>query len=533
MISPSGPPDPAGTPESLDSAILRLLMENLPDRVYFKDLNSRFVRVNAAHARWLGAASPEAVVGRDDFDFFSPDHARRAKEGEEAIIRTGIPIVGRVEPITKRDGSKAWGSTSKLPWRDSSGKIIGTFGLTRDVTAARQAEEKLAAEHLLLQTIIDHLPSRIFVKDDQGRYITNNAAHLRWLGLQRQDEAVGHTTQEMFPGPRGDQAHEDDQRVLAGESVVLNQEKSDFGPSGATRWSLTTKVPLHNLEGKITGLVGISHDITERKRAEQQMRLHAAELEADLAMARQIQESFFPRSYPVFPRGAAPARSALQFDHRYVPAATLGGDFFDIVQLSDTRCGVLVCDVMGHGVRAGLLTALIRGTVEELGERANDPSHVMGEINRCLMPIIEKTGQPVFASAFYGVVDTAAATLAYANAGHPAPLIVRCGSGQVDRLVPADPEPAAGLVEGFSFSRLEAPFGRGDCLFGYTDGLLEARSADGQMFGEDRLVASVAAAVRQGNVLDAIVREVEGFTGRRDFEDDLCLVSVRREMSQP
>src|SRR5690606_5176848 len=108
----------------------------------------------------------------------------------------------------------------------------------------------------------------------------------------------------------------------------------------------------------------------QRKVAENELKRRTAEMETDVLMARQVQETFLPRSYPVFPRGVPAESSALRFAHRYVPATTLGGDFFNIVQLSDTKCGVLICDVMGHGVRAGLLTALIRGVVGELGERA-------------------------------------------------------------------------------------------------------------------------------------------------------------------
>src|SRR5690606_16418535 len=137
-------------------------------------------------------------------------------------------------------------------------------------------------------------------------------------------------------------------------------------------WSLTTKVPLRDLNQQTVGLVGISHDITERKLAEQELQHRTHEMETDVLMARQVQETFLPRTFPVFPRGVPLESSALRFAHRYIPATTLGGDFYNILQLSDTKCGVLICDVMGHGVRAGLLTALIRGVVGEMGERAEN-----------------------------------------------------------------------------------------------------------------------------------------------------------------
>jgi sigma-B regulation protein RsbU (phosphoserine phosphatase) len=519
---------PGAVNESLDSLILHVLMETIPDRIYFKDLHSCFVRVNQAYATWHRFGSPDEVIGKTDFDLFSLEHAEAAFAGEQEIIRTGQPIIGRVEHITKQDGTKAWGSTTKMAWRDAAGVIIGTFGLTRDITATQEAEEKLVAERNLFQTIIDHLPSRIFVKDAFSRYVLNNRAHLELLGLKQQEDASGRTTLDFFPGERGHQAMADDQGVLSGGPPVLAQEKTNFVPDGGVRWSLTTKVPLRDTEGNITGLVGISHDITRRKLAEEELQRRTDEMEVDVQMARQIQETFLPHTYPVFPRGVPAESSALRFAHRYIPATTLGGDFFDIIQLSDLKCGVLVCDVMGHGVRAGLLTALIRGVVGEMGERAENPAHVLAEINRCLLPVLEQTGQPVFATAFFGVIDTAANTLVYCNGGHPPPLVVPAGSKALARLVPADPEPAAGLVPGFVYTRHECKFLPGDLFLGYTDGVLEAGDATGQFYGEERLEAFLqrSRGLAGREISARLVQDLEAYSGRSVFEDDVCFVAI-------
>ena len=518
----------AAAPDPLDSVILRLLMETITDRLYFKDLQSRFVRVNLAYAIWQGFPSPDDLIGKTDFDLFTPEHASSALADEQEIIRSGEPKLGMLEKISPRTGGTFWGSTSKLPWRDASGRIIGTFGLTRDATATKQAEDKLLEERNLLRTIIDHLPSRIFVKDKASRYILNNRAHLDLLGVERQGQASGRTTSDFFPGERGRQALADDQQVLSGGPPLLAQEKSNLAGEGGMLWSLTTKVPLHDLDGKINGLVGISHDITRRKLAEQELQRRTDEMETDVRMARQIQESFLPRVYPVFPRGSRADASALRFAHAYIPAATLGGDFFSITQLSDAKCGVLICDVMGHGVRAGLIAALIRGVVEEFGERAQDPVKVLGEINQTLTPILEKTGQPMFATAFFGVIDVISQTLVYGNAGHPPPLIARRASRTVTRLVASDPEPAAGLVQGFTYTRHQCAFRNGDTFLGFTDGLFEAVDANGQVFGEARLEALLSKnfALFGETLISQLVSELQKFTGKKDFEDDLCVVAI-------
>jgi sigma-B regulation protein RsbU (phosphoserine phosphatase) len=251
-------------------------------------------------------------------------------------------------------------------------------------------------------------------------------------------------------------------------------------------------------------------------------------METDLRMARQIQEAFFPKVYPVFPRGVPADASELRFAHCYVPAATLGGDFFDIITISDTQCGVLICDVMGHGVRAGLFTALIRGAVEEFGPRTDNPALVISEINRGLIPIIQQTGQPIFATAFYAVIDTAACTLSYANAGHPPPLILRSAVKTAESLNIADPEPAAGLIENFGYSARTVEFHPGDALFGYTDGLFEAGDADGAMYGEKRLRDLITRNIGLPGprLIQCLCNEVVAFTGRSDFDDDICVLTV-------
>ncbi len=517
------------TSESLDSAILHLLMEKTPDRIYFKDLDSHFVRVNFSHAHWLGANSPQDIVGKSDADFFSKEHAAAALAEEKNIIHTGEPIVGEVQHISKRDGTLAWGSTTKMPWRNLQGKIIGTFGITRDVTHAKEAEEKLHAEHNLLRTIIDHLPSRIFVKDKKANYLLNNEAHLKELGVHSQDEARGKGVSDFYSGDRAHQAIEDDKAVLAGFPAIIDQEKSNFGPEGNERWSLTTKVPIKNAYGQVVGLVGISHDITQRKKTEHELKHRSEAMEADLLMAKQIQQAFIPSQYPVFPHSSTLTTSTLHFAHRYQAAASLGGDFFDIIAISDTLCGLCICDVMGHGVRAGLLTAVIRGVVQEACVTAEHSGKVLSEVNRNLTPLVASTGQPIFATAFFAIIDTKNKTLTYSNAGHPAPLLVRKSEGKIDQLSLVDPEPATGLIEDFQYSHHTIAFNASDIIIGYTDGIIEAANPAGTQFTETRLINLIKnnTTLDLASLLNKVIEETQNFSAKHEFDDDICIVAAQ------
>jgi sigma-B regulation protein RsbU (phosphoserine phosphatase) len=125
--------------------LLKTLMDNLPDNIYFKDKESRFIAVNRATAAWFGLQGPADMLGKTDADLFAPEHAQAALHDEQAILRTGQPLVNREEKETWSDGHETWVSTTKLPLRDPNGYIIGTFGLSRDITEKKRGEEKLAA----------------------------------------------------------------------------------------------------------------------------------------------------------------------------------------------------------------------------------------------------------------------------------------------------------------------------------------------------------------------------------------------------
>src|SRR5215831_12144858 len=125
--------------------LLKTLMDTLPDHIYFKDRESRFIAVNRATAALFGFEDPADVLGKTDADLFAREHAQAALRDEQEILRTGQPLVNMEEKETWPDGHETWVSTSKLPLRDPNGLIVGTFGLSRDITEKKRAEEKLAA----------------------------------------------------------------------------------------------------------------------------------------------------------------------------------------------------------------------------------------------------------------------------------------------------------------------------------------------------------------------------------------------------
>ena len=256
--------------------LLQILLDTVPDSVYFKDADSRFIRLSRSCAEKLGVGDPRRAIGKSDADFFSRQHAKEALADERRIMETGETILAKIEKETYEDREDTWCSTTKLPLKDLNGKIVGTFGISRDVTEQLRAEQELARERDLLKTIINNVPDLIYVKDRAGRFITANDALLALLGLASAEEMAGKTDYDFSPPEMACNYVTDDQNVMRSGEPLLDREESHCGEDGQL-WLLTTKVPLRNTEGEVIGVVGIGHDITERKKFEKEI-LHAKEI---------------------------------------------------------------------------------------------------------------------------------------------------------------------------------------------------------------------------------------------------------------
>ena len=275
----------------------------------------------------------------------------------------------------------------------------------------------------------------------------------------------------------------------------------------------------------------------ERSRIAGQLACYAEELrrkntqmEADLHMAREIQQIFLPQQYPVFPPSAPPDRSALRFHHLYQPAAEIGGDFFTVFPVSDTAAGVFICDVMGHGLRAALIAAVLRGLVEELKPGASDAGRFLTEMNRGLHAIMRRTDQVMMATATYLTVDAADGEVRFSRAGHPGPLLVKRKAGRVQSLEELDPRhgPALGLFEKSDYPGCRCVAEENDLIMLFTDGLYEAAGAGQQEFGRERLAAEIGQrlALPAPQLFAELLAVIQRFAGNDLFEDDVCLVGV-------
>jgi len=267
--------------------------------------------------------------------------------------------------------------------------------------------------------------------------------------------------------------------------------------------------------------------VEERTR---ELREKNQQIKEELQMARELQIALLPQQFPIIPEGAHPDESALRFLSLYFPTGDVSGDFFTVFPVGDKAAGVLICDVMGHGVRSALITGMIRGLVEEHAQVAADPGQLLTRINRALTLILKQAGTTMFATCFYVVADIQRAQLRFANAGHPSALHIRQNGNGAEKLDGQESRgPAMGIFASANHSTSIRPMEKGDLVMLFTDGLFEVEDATGAFFNEEqlRLTVSRHAALVPEEFFDQVLGDIRKYSKSEAFADDVCVVGMQ------
>ncbi len=384
--------------------LLQTVLDYLPDFIYVKDREGRFLLNNPAHLRIMGAHTQADALGKTDADYFPPEIAAQFEADNRTALETGEVIVNREEVVCNAQGESLWLLATKAPIRDAQGTIIGLVGISRNITPLKQAqtaleeseqryrqlvetspdgiilhqqgrvvymnaagramlgivederaigrpllefihpdchavaqerirrndeeqqpsefmemqflrqdglamtvelagtpttyqgqiamqtvfrdmterkrmENALAEERNLLRTLINTLPEHIYIKDVHSRFLLANNAALQSLGFQTLDDVIGKTDFEVFPYEIAARHYTNEAALfVSGAPIVNHEEMNLFRKRDGIAWYQTTKVPFRDLRGDIAGLVGINHDISEMKHAEERLRVAHQEL---------------------------------------------------------------------------------------------------------------------------------------------------------------------------------------------------------------------------------------------------------------
>ena len=253
---------------TLERRLLRSLLETIPDHVYFKDEKSQFIRCSRELSDRLGLENPSAAEGKTDFDFFSEEHAKPAFIDEQEIIKTGEPIVNKIEKETWHNGEVGWVLTSKMPYKDEAGNIIGTFGVSKDISKLIHTEEALREAEQKYSDIFEQAVEGIFQSTPEGRYIEANPALARIYGYKTPQALLYSLTniqQQLYVDPS---RRTEFARLMKDKGEVHEFESEIYRKDGKKIWISETARSVRGEKGKIMYYEGVVEDISERKHAE-------------------------------------------------------------------------------------------------------------------------------------------------------------------------------------------------------------------------------------------------------------------------
>jgi sigma-B regulation protein RsbU (phosphoserine phosphatase) len=392
--------------------------------------------------------------------------------------------------------------------------------------------------------VFDHLVEGVFRTTPDGHYLLANVALARIYGYDSPAEVVASIkdiARKLYvePGRRDEfvRLMQEHDTLSAFESKIYRKDETII-------WIAENCRAVRDTQGNLLYYEGTVEDITERKRAEEQIRRATGELsrsreelraknlimEENLRMAREIQAAMLPQEYPTFPQDVPPQQSAFQFVHRYEPAESVSGDFFSVSALSDTEAAMFICDVTGHGVRAALVTAMIRALAEELKPIARDPGIFLRKLNSDLTNILKSTGSPMLTTAFYLVADWTTGVMRFSNAGHPKPLFIRRSAGRVEPLlnVTGQSQPALGLFDDPQYQTTEVTLSPGDFVMLFTDGLYEVQGLNEELYSQERMMMDVQGLLAKSNreLFDELLEAIRAFSVSHEFDDDVCIVGM-------
>lgn len=241
--------------------LLHTLMENTPDHIYFKDTESRFIRINRSLAGRFGLKNPADAVQKTDFDFFTREHAQQAYQDEQTVIESGKPIEGIQEKETWPDEQDTWASTTKVPIRDREGRIIGTCGISRDITEYYRAQQAVRDSEANWRSLVESVPDIIstITLDYCIEFINRLPPN---LGLKPKD-MVGKSVFDFLPAEHHKRLKE------ACAKVIETGELATYEVQGLISgfWYASCIGPIQQ-DGELVGFVMASTNITERKQAE-------------------------------------------------------------------------------------------------------------------------------------------------------------------------------------------------------------------------------------------------------------------------
>lgn len=445
------------------------------------------------------------------------------------------PLRVEVRLLNLRSRGWRWIRVNGLAERGPDKKAVRLVGVWVDITRRKMADLHAMEDRDLFRNLINLLPDNIYYKNRESRFVMANEATARKMGVRTPSDLIGCKDTHFFSNDTTDIARQEELEIMRTGQPITNRIHKESWKGGKSSWCRLSKFPWYAADGTVKGIVGISSDVTEiietqkrYKRMAEQLDQRNRALEKEINLAREIQ--FALQSQRIAPREWKDEQNRLRrianFHHIYSPCTGVAGDCFEVFSVGESGVGMLICDVMGHGVQAALIAAMLRGLLEQFVSLANTPVLFLSKLNRQLWNIFDKANLTMFTSACYVYFDLQAKRLTITTAGHPVPIIIGADGNAYQPIMRR--APALGLVENAPFRESDIVLEPGMKLMLFTDGLHEARNSQGEEMGVTRITDYLQQYTPHNikEMLDFSLAAMHSFTKSPEQEDDICLLGV-------
>ena len=368
---------------------------------------------------------------------------------------------------------------------------------------------------------MEKMDEYIYFKDRNSRFLSASRYLAKKCGFEKSQDVLGMTDFDLFNDAHAKSAFSDEKKIANGELKEVNKEESFIWDNEEVRWVTSHKLPLFTRWNDLAGSFGISRDITEKRLLNKQIEETNKAMQAELQMARNLQSALLKQSSSE--EISSDDSSTLEFATRYIPSSLLSGDFFKIGKTLEGNTFILLADVMGHGVRAAMVTAMIQIATDQLRMHSDEPTVFMAKLNEIIANKMQPKGEVLFATSIYCLFNQDSGVLRYVQSGGCHGIYLPSFAEETpQRFDRSKIGPALGLIPGSEYVETEVKFKPGDKFFLYTDGIVEAPIKD-EEFGETRLLNTLQNHQNKGleNLLDKLIQEVRSFVRNDSFADDV------------
>lgn len=471
---------------------------------------------------------PEKTIHPDDIGFFTTTVKRYLDRP------TSYPLRVEIRLLNQSNRGWRWVRINGLLEYDEQRKPSRLVGVWVDITRRKMADLHAMEDRDLFRTLINYLPDNIYFKNRESRFVIANEATARKMKVRTPSDLIGSRDSNFFAPEMCEIARAEEAEIMTTGKPITNRIHHEKWKGGKSTWGRVSKFPWYAADGTVKGIVGISSDVTKLIETQQKYQRLAKELneknkalEKEILLAREVQQALQPVNIPdrEWQHRDGSVRKA-HFHHVYLPSAGVAGDCFEVFPVGQSGVGMLICDVMGHGVRAALIASMLRGLMEQVSNLADTPALLLSSLNRQMFRIFNQANITMFASACYVYLDLDRRRLTLSGAGHPAPIVLP-GSGKPFQ--PAIPRtPALGLMNNVMFRESEIRLEDGMKLMLFTDGLTEAQNAGGDELGAPRIMEFLHERNPQSirEMIDIALAGMHQFTGSVRQDDDICLLGV-------